>query len=126
MTEPAKLPPRLFDHCCRVFEAMHQQAGPQTIKGEHTLVYEGYTTRLFQQLQLPGPYYSSVLQRLQGMGCIRQLSRGGGSAASRWALIDDPTREAFMAVEDGERPPSRLEALEDRVEAIEQQLAAEG
>jgi hypothetical protein len=103
---------------------MREQAHPQTINGEHVFVYEGYTTRLFQQLQLPGPYYSSVLQRLQSMGCIRQLSRGGGSAASRWALLDDPTIEAFYVVDDEEKQPTRLDLIEQRLDALEQ--AAEG
>lgn len=121
MTEPTKLPPKLFDHCCNVFDAMRQQAkaekqGPDK---QHVLVFTGYTTRLFQQLQLPGPYYSSVLQRLQAMGCIAQLSRGGGSAPSRWSLLDDPTLEQFQATEP-EHKQTRLDALEERVALLEQ------
>jgi hypothetical protein len=125
MDEPTKLPPRLFDHCCNIFTEMRQEAKPTKVGGEHALVYEGYTTRLFQKLQLPGPYYTSVLQRLQGMGCIRQLSRGGGSSPSRWMLLEDPTIEAFAAAEEPASKPTRLEILEQRVTDLEQRASGE-
>src|ERR1700746_4209559 len=88
-------PPRLFEHCLSVCAAMKSQAAPTTIEGQHALVYEGFLTRLFSELQLATPYYTSVMQRLRKMGCVRQLSRGGGNSPSRWELIKDPEGEGL-------------------------------
>jgi hypothetical protein len=104
-------------------QAKAEKLGPTK---RHTLVYEGYTTRLFQQLQLPGPYYSSVMQRLASMGCIKQLSRGGGSSPSRWELLEDPELEAFIAAETEDRKPTRLDLVEQRLDDLEERMAAEG
>jgi hypothetical protein len=97
---------------------MAEQARPEQLSGQHALVYEGYTTKLFQALSLPTPYYSSILQRLQQMGCIRKLSRGGGSAFSRWQLVDDPTLEAFIKAGPRQKQ-TRLALVEQRLATLE-------
>lgn len=131
MTAP-KAPPRLYEHICTVFGEMRKRATPQTINGVHTLVYEGHITKLFQQLGLPGPTYSTVLPRLVQMGCIAQLSRGGGSAVSRWSLLDDPTLEGFENSSPKERPTrlqvveSRLQNALERLEILEDQFEETG
>jgi hypothetical protein len=115
-------PPKLFEHVLRVFAEMRRHAVPQMTPdaGEesHVLVYEGYLTHLFRDLGLPTPYYSSVMDRLKVMGCVRQLSRGGGSSPSRWELLQDPDFEDFQAAEDSnKKAPSRQEQLE-RYQAV--------
>ncbi len=97
MTEEA--PPKLFEHCLSVFAAMKREASPTQIEGQHALVYEGFLTHLFSELQLATPYYTSVMQRLRRMQCVRQLSRGGGNSPSRWELIRDPEWDIFSEAE---------------------------
>lgn len=139
MEEVKKAPPKLYMHCCRVFNSMRAEAVPiqlDTPGGEtrHAFIYQGHTTKMFRMLNMPAPYYTSVLTMLQQMGCIRQLSRGGGSAESRWELIDDPSEEAFNEVRvQTKTGKSRLsvveqehENLKDRVEQIERRLADTG
>ena len=92
-------PPRLFEHCLSVFAKMKEEARPTTIEGTHALVYEGFLTRLFGELRLATPYYTSVMQRLKKMGCVRQVSRGGGNSPSRWELIKDPVWDDFELAE---------------------------
>jgi hypothetical protein len=99
LTVSEEAPPKLFEHCLVVFGQMKREARPTQIEGQHALVYEGFLTRLFGQLSLATPYYTSVMQRLRKMGCVRQISRGGGNAPSRWELIKDPTWEEFEAAE---------------------------
>lgn len=104
-------PPALFDHCCRVYEAMRQEAKP--IGDNSIMVYEGYFTRLVtMQLNLSVPYYTSIRKQLIQMGCIRQLKRGGGTAPSQWELVYEPTEEAFFkALDTKPKPESRVDLL---------------
>ena len=94
-----EVPPKLFEHCLSVFAAMKKNATAVQIEGQHALVYEGFLTRLFSDLQLATPYYTSVMQRLRRMQCVRQLSRGGGNSPSRWELIRDPEWDTFSTAE---------------------------
>lgn len=99
MTTPAEegAPPKLFEHCITVFEQMKRESSATEIEGSHALVYEGFLTRLFSGLELATPYYTSVMQMLRKMGCVRQLSRGGGASPSKWELLEEPTLELFEA-----------------------------
>lgn len=63
----------LFEHCVNVWKEMSTQARDS---GDEGLVYEGFTTKLFQGLQMSTPYYTSVLAKLKQMGCIEQLQIG--------------------------------------------------
>jgi hypothetical protein len=78
---------------------MRSEAKPQRVENVPTLVYEGYLTRLFNELDMATPYYTTVMRCLKAMNCVKQLSRGGGSSPSRWELINDPDFEAFDAIE---------------------------
>lgn len=116
-------PPRPFEHCILVFETMRKQAKPTKIEGQHALVYEGYLTRLFSELQMATPYYTSIMRRLKAMGCVRQISRGGGSTPSRWELIREPTWELFEPIEaDRLKDNTRVGQLSDMVSALSRRL----
>jgi hypothetical protein len=98
MTSPVEeqsAPPKLYEHCVTVFEQMREEATPAQVEGTHALVYEGFLTRLFNKLSLATPYYTSVMQALRKMGCVKQLSRGGGASPSKWELLQEPTVELF-------------------------------
>jgi hypothetical protein len=126
MTEdyPDKAPVKLWEHVCTVFAEMQRSSKNERVNGKHALVYEGHMTKLFRDLNLATPYYSSVLQRLKQMGCIRQLSRGGGSAPSRWELLTDPDYDDFEAVETSKREgKSRLGDVEVKVADFGERLA---
>ena len=119
MTEIEGAPPRLWEHVCTVFGAMQKVAKSEKVAGKHALVWTGHTTHLFRELGLATPYYSSVLQRLQQMGCLKQLSRGGGSAPSRWELLDDPN---FVDFENASQPKTEKPwktHIEDRLSRVE-------
>jgi hypothetical protein len=132
MTEEA--PPALYQHCCVVFEKMHKAARPEKIENIPTLVYEGYLTRLFNELNMATPYYTTVMRRLKAMGCVRQLSRGGGSTPTRWELVEEPGWDAFEVIDErrvladtklGQATSNiralikRISELETRVEILE-------
>ena len=123
-TDEDQPPVKLWEHVNVVFAAMQKQAKSEQVNGKHALVFTGHTTRLFRELQLATPLYSSVLQRLKQMGCIRQLSRGGGSAASRWELITDPDLEIFERVQSQNRQSSQptVASLAQRLEKVEKLL----
>jgi hypothetical protein len=97
MSEDA--PPKLFEHCSVVYEAMKKVAKGTTIEGTYALVYEGYLTRLFADLQMAMPYYTTVMRRLKAMDCVQQLARGGGSSPSRWQLLTEPSWDSFAEME---------------------------
>ena len=125
--EDGVAPPRLFEHVCTVFAEMrrHSVAQPTTDGGEtkHLLVYEGFLTHLFRDLGLPTPYFTSVMERLRAMGCVRQLGRGGGTSPSRWELIQDPDYEDFQRAEESKRKaPSRIEQVEHAQAVLSRQV----
>jgi hypothetical protein len=101
--EPAQLSsvppqlPALYQHCCDVFDTMKKAAQPAEYEGRQILMYEGHTTKMFEDLRLSVPYYSSVMTALKTMGCVIQLQRGGGGSKSKWAILTRPTEEGFFA-----------------------------
>jgi hypothetical protein len=109
---------------------MKKEAHPTQVEGVHALVYEGFLTRLFNQLELATPYYTSVMQRLRRMGCVRQLSRGGGNSPSRWELIKDPVWDDFEVAEQRRLQSTtklgqlqgQVTSLNTRVQALEGQM----
>jgi hypothetical protein len=124
--------PALFGHCERVYLAMLNEAkavpwpyqededeeeGPEAV----AVVYTGKLTKLVAECNLSAPYYSSVTQALRQMGCIRQLSRGGGSADSQWQLIQEPTKGLFQTMKDAGTVPQR-KARATKTEGIQSQV----
>ena len=123
MTMTEEAPPRLFEHCLRVFERMKSEAEATKIEGQHALVYEGFLTHLFQDLELATPYYTSVMQRLRKMRCVRQLSRGGGNSPSRWELIKDPDWDTFEGSEQRRlRTDTKLGQVQQQVTEMNRRL----
>jgi hypothetical protein len=110
--------PALFEHCVKVYEAMVQHSGVSFDADATTSarVYEGHLTRLFGELGLSTPYYTSVRRKLVQMGCIDQVRRGGGNAPSRWILRKPPTAELWNSATTLRRPKTdKLAQLEQRV-----------
>jgi hypothetical protein len=110
-----------FDHAVKVYQAMHARATTEVFtddEGEENShkVYTGHLTRLFQELLLAVPYYTSVMNTLKRMGCVEQLRRGGGNAPSKWVLYSEPKEEAFNDLKPRARKSaSKLDALEQRI-----------
>lgn len=90
---------QVFRYCCDVYKIMDSEAN--TIRsddpsGGSMRVWEGFTTKLIRdRMGLSVPYYTAIRSNLLRMGCVRQLRRGGGSSASQWELIREPTEELW-------------------------------
>lgn len=117
--------PALLDHCSRVYAAMlaesTEEEGPAE-EGEGVETYrawEGHTTKIFAELSLAAPYYTAVMKRLKEMGCVEQMQRGGGSARSKWVLIQEPTLELFENALETNKPST----LKQRVTSLEKEVA---
>jgi len=80
---------------------------------ERIIVYEGFLTKLFAELGLSVPYYTTVMAALKVMGCAKQLRRGGSSTPSQWELRYEPNVEAFMRQVQGDKPPRRSRRSDD-------------
>jgi len=112
--DPDALPPALFGHCCTVYRGMLERARPVRMDledidpddhdEERIIVYEGFLTKLFADLSLSVPLYTSVMNALKDMGCVKQLRRGGSSTPSQWELRFEPNTEAFMRQVVGDKP----------------------
>lgn len=121
----------VFDHCKAVYEEMEEQSRTEVISpsdheddpGNHMLVYEGHLTKLFAQLALSTPYYTTVMNHLKAMGCVEQLQRGGGNSPSRWRLLRRPDEDAFRSVEGMNRSRTgKTAALEQQVRDLTKQV----
>lgn len=118
----------MYQHCKAVYEAM--EARSEGLPDGR--VYEGFLTKLFDELGLSVPYYSQVLTELKRMGCIEQAKRGGGTAMSIWYLIQPPTEDAFKSLPELTRNAlggfkvqaqfdQRIKNLEHRIDRLEQE-----
>lgn len=87
----------LYGHCEAVYKKMEEASVVKTIEGQEVQVYEGFLTKLFNDLDLAVPYYTSVMRELRRMDCVRQLRRGGGNAPSLWLLVQAPVEEMYQA-----------------------------
>jgi hypothetical protein len=100
--------PALWTHVAKVYTTMEAEAEvellyPEVGESEEELavqekglVYTGHLTALFQELKIPNPYYTSVMNCLKKMACVEQIRRGGGTGMSRWHLLQRPTEEGFL------------------------------
>lgn len=108
--------PALFDHAVRVYETMRQQATKQTVDDKEALVYEGHLTNLFRDLDIANPYYTRIMKVLKGQMCLLQLRRGGGTAMSKWLILEPPNEETFREIMERRTPTKGKGAV------MEQQL----
>lgn len=129
--EAEKLPPAMWGHTLRVFEAMHENASVEkhqiggNKESTDVLVWEGYTTKLTGELGIPVPYYGQILDSLQRLGSIQQVRRGGGNAQSRWMVFGPPELKDWLLVQEEIKPrprANRQSTLEQKVADIEERL----
>ena len=97
---------QIYKHCELVYKTMLEQSNSVDVEGMEYAVYEGFLTRLFQDLGLAVPYYTQIMNELKRMKCVRQLKRGGGSSPSKWILFDAPTENKFWSA-----PESAVEII---------------
>lgn len=104
----------MYIHCRKVYDLMFERATRQKADGEiDIIVYEGMLTRLVtDDLGLPVPYYTALRRALLGMGCVRQLRRGGGPSPSQWELLVTPTLELWNAWAEGVSAESTAKGTE--------------
>lgn len=123
--EELQHPGALWNYVEKVYSAMAEAGTVQAVDGKEAIVWEGFTTRLQKDLEVPVPYYGKILTALQMMGCAQQLRRGGGTAMSKWVLWKTPTETEYMLVKDSiaARPRgSKVLALEQRVDNLEKRM----
>lgn len=119
--------PAMFEHCVRVYDVLKAEAQDEPVvvdddgtKEVHP-VWTGHLTQVFNRLGLAGPYYTAIMNHLKRMGSVLQVRRGGGSAQSKWMLLEAPTMEAFdNAIQVGNKPSVRKlhQQLQQRVEDL--------
>lgn len=129
-------PPALFEHCVNVYKAMFDEARAVNKGSERSddpdenteelqvIVYEGFLTQLITgRLNLSVPYYTTVMQALRNMGCVRQLRRGGSTTPSQWELIYEPNLKAFMEQKpEKARRPTRQDIRDQRLDELEKKV----
>src|SRR5215831_21013094 len=132
--DTSQAPPAKWGYVVQVYDALLEEATNTEFdtgtEKKSFPTWEGHTTRLFQRLGVPTPYYGHVLGILQKMGCISQARRGGGSPTSQWVLWKPPVLEDFYKLEEagpGSRRISqgamaRLSVLEQRVNDLKDLL----
>lgn len=107
--------PALYEHCCTVYSGMYEKSKVDDLG---RIVYEGHLTKLFVELRLSVPYYTTVTRELKRMGCVEQIRRGGGGSESQWELIQTPTDVLWRHVGGGAKKTAasaRHHMLEQRI-----------
>jgi hypothetical protein len=122
--------PAMYGHICKVYNAMLQRAMQHATEGGVELVvYEGRLVALItEELYFSVPYYTSIMQALKKLGCVRQLRRGGGSSPSQWEMIKEPELDAFLSMMETDPGVARTtgrkgtQASKEDFEEVAQQL----
>lgn len=115
--------PAQYNHCKTVYSAMEDNSQEELVDGAKVKVWTGHSTKLFAELGLPTPYYTTVMHKLQAMGCLIQLHRGGGGGESKWALIHAPTREVYETSKDrATGRPSEKDAHDQRMRDMQNRI----
>lgn len=97
--EVVRTPPAMWDYAYKTYMAMLDQSKTTEEAGVVHVVYTGFISGLmFDDLNVPVPYYGKILKALKAMGCVTQLRRGGGKSPSQWELWKTPTVEDFEKV----------------------------
>lgn len=96
-------PPKAYVHACDVWTLMKQEAR-QASEG---WVWEGTTTGLFDRLDKGRALYTQVMTKLQEMGCVEQLRRGGGPQPSIWLVLKAPKLDDFYAAPSKVKTPKQ-------------------
>lgn len=121
--EPAL--PTVFGYSMQVYQAMLEEASMEALGPEYGdeqgLVYDGFATKLIQNLDLPVPYYTKVFRELKRMDCVRQLRRGGSTTTSRWLLLQEPTPELFREMPE-DRTPGAKDSVEQRINDLNNRM----
>lgn len=107
--------------CIRFYTAMRSRAEPAVPYP----IYDGHPTALFRELGYSINDYARILRRMLAMGCIEVLQRGNGRTNSKWALVDEPTLDAFAATATVPKKPSksRMDTFEDRLLQLEERVS---
>jgi hypothetical protein len=118
--------PTIYEYCARAYQAMKEEAstenlGPQ-FGDEEGLVWDGFSTQVIKDLDLPVPYYSKVFGELKRMDCIRQLRRGGSTTTSRWLLMQDPTPELFMKMPADRTPKGSKVSMQQQINDLNNRM----
>lgn len=108
--------PANYGHCHAVYDYMAERSTDEKTDEYGTIVvWTGFTTKIFEYLSLPTPYYTSITHKLMAMGCVQQLNRGGGGSPSKWWLITPPTEDLYTNSPDKlHGKPSKNDADEQR------------
>jgi hypothetical protein len=124
--------PTVYEYSVRVYQTMKEEASTESLGpqygDEEGLVWEGFSTKLIERLNLPTPYYTKVFGELKRMDCLRQLRRGGNTAPSRWLLVQPPTVELFLKMQPSRKPDAKtsvqqqINDLNNRMGRIEEAL----
>jgi len=95
---------------------MTDRSKMSTHDGIEVRVYEGFLTKLItNNLNLSTPLYTTIMQELKRMDCVRQLKRGGGGGTSIWALLQTPTLELFTKAQARPVPGSSSRMSQDQI-----------
>lgn len=123
-TQTQTPPGATYHHCKMVFEEMNRLAKDHEENEVTMRVYEGFLTKLFEDLGLSVPYYSKCTTALKQMGCIRQLRRGGGNSPSQWELLKEPTEQAYTTSVPKRERRTRADQMQSQINDLQLQLAA--
>lgn len=116
------MPEALYNYCVEVYSEMEKVAtSPEGYLAREyppeTKIYSGALTKLFGELGIAMPHYTSVLRKLRAMGCMDQIQRGGGPGGqSKWILFYKPSKNLYSEAKD--KPSSTA----SKKEILEQQL----
>jgi hypothetical protein len=124
--------PKQYDWATELYKKMLEEATPVEQVAQPgdpvtpVMVYEGHLTRLFSELNIPNPYYTSLMKALKTMGCVEQLRRGGGAAMSQWVLHRAPTEDDFREFRERNAPnTSKFGQLEQQVRDLRRLASAQ-
>lgn len=109
----------LFDHTCRYFDLLMEEAKDETVQGAKVKVFRGSVVKVFRGMSISQSYYSKIKYSLEQMGCVTLLRQGGRATDTVIVLHRAPTSEDWQNISDDPLTPHLdVAMLSQRVEDI--------
>lgn len=95
-------------------------------------IFNGFTTKILDEVEINRSYYGQILNPLKGMHCIKQVIRGNSGQKSQWILFKRPTVDMYRDFAASEKTAKsqlksdlikRISVLEENVSKIIEILA---
>lgn len=112
---------KMFEHCSTIYKEFEADSAVDNETG--LIVWTGSIKQLGIKLNTAQSTISNAVTLLESMGCITRLKRGGGLGQAQISLRHAPIEDVYLRTKTIQKPRTRTDRAEDRIQALEASVA---